>query len=248
VRSTALMCTKTSLPPSSGNPKPFWALNHFTVPVSTAEQTLGHQLTQARQAGHQIDDEHVVADHGVSGVATKLCERPEGRRLFDMLRKGDTLVVRWGSRNYDDVVETIQRFMKRGVVIKTVINGFTFDGSTTDPIQKAVRDSLISFMAATAQAQAEATKDAQRAGIARQGHRSESVPQAQAVVLTRSISTGHSPGQSRHDERKPDRKGSPVAAHGGRPDQGRSGSGRSDASNVGAVVAPRLLAIGVGGR
>src|SRR5262249_38899720 len=33
-RSTALMCTNTSLPPSSGwmKPKPFWILNHFTVP------------------------------------------------------------------------------------------------------------------------------------------------------------------------------------------------------------------------
>jgi len=33
-RSTALMCTNTSLPPSSGwiKPKPFWPLNHFTVP------------------------------------------------------------------------------------------------------------------------------------------------------------------------------------------------------------------------
>jgi putative transcriptional regulator len=62
-------------------------------------------------------------------------------------------VVRWVDRlgrNYDDVVETIQKFMKRGVIIMTVINGFTFDGSTTDPIQKAVRDSLISFTAATA--------------------------------------------------------------------------------------------------
>jgi hypothetical protein len=35
---------------------------------------------------------------------------------------------------------------------KTVINGFTFDGTTIDPVQKAVRDSLIAFMAATAQA------------------------------------------------------------------------------------------------
>src|SRR5262249_50323579 len=33
-RSTALMCTNTSFPPSSGwmNPNPFWLLNHFTVP------------------------------------------------------------------------------------------------------------------------------------------------------------------------------------------------------------------------
>ena len=33
-------------------------------------------------------------------------------------------------------------------------------------MQRAVRDALIAFMAATAQAQAEATKEAQRAGIA----------------------------------------------------------------------------------
>jgi DNA invertase Pin-like site-specific DNA recombinase len=56
--------------------------------------------------------------------------------------------------------------MKKGIIIRTVINGFTFDGSTKDPMQKAVRDALIGFMAEMAQAQAEGTKDAQRAGIA----------------------------------------------------------------------------------
>jgi putative DNA-invertase from lambdoid prophage Rac len=39
-----------------------------------------------------------------------------------------------------------------GVVIRPVINNFTFDGATTDPMQKAVRDALIAFMAAAAQA------------------------------------------------------------------------------------------------
>jgi len=85
-----------------------------------------------------------------------------------MLRAGDTLVVRWVDRlgrNYTDVVDTIREFMRRGAIIKTVINGMTFDGSTSDPMQQAVRDALIAFMAATAQAQAEATKSAQRAGI-----------------------------------------------------------------------------------
>jgi putative DNA-invertase from lambdoid prophage Rac len=137
--------------------------------VSTADQTLAHQLTQAREAGFAIEDDHVIADHGVSGVATRLAEREQGKRLFDLLRRGDTLVVRWVDRlgrNYDDVVETIQRFMKKGVIIRTVINGFAFDGATKDPMQKAVRDALIGFMAAMAQAQAEGTKDAQRAGIA----------------------------------------------------------------------------------
>jgi DNA invertase Pin-like site-specific DNA recombinase len=40
-----------------------------------------------------------------------------------------------------------------------------FDGSTVDPIQMAIRDAMVAFLAATAQAQAEATKIAQRAGI-----------------------------------------------------------------------------------
>lgn len=56
--------------------------------------------------------------------------------------------------------------MRQGVIIRTVINNMTFDGSTKDSIQQAVRDALIAFMAATAQAQAEATKEAQKAGIA----------------------------------------------------------------------------------
>ena len=134
--------------------------------VSTAEQTLAHQRAHAEAAGFHLDE--VVADHGVSGVSTKLADRPEGRRLFDMLRAGDTLVVRWVDRlgrNYRDVTDTIRQFMRRGVVIRTVINGMVFDGATKDPMQQAVRDALIAFMAATAQAQSEATKEAQRAGI-----------------------------------------------------------------------------------
>jgi putative DNA-invertase from lambdoid prophage Rac len=145
------------------------SITYLYARVSTSDQTLDHQVTQARQEGFSIEDEHVIADHGVSGVSTLLVEREQGKRLFDLLRRGDTLVVRWVDRlgrNYDDVVETIQRLMKKGVIIRTVINRFTFDGSTKDPMQKAVRDALISFMAAMAQAQAEGAKDAQRAGIA----------------------------------------------------------------------------------
>ncbi|PZQ14165.1 MAG: recombinase [Ancylobacter novellus] len=134
--------------------------------VSTADQTLAHQQTQAEKAGFRFDA--VVSDHGVSGVSTKLRERPEGRRLFDMLRRGDLLVVRWVDRlgrNYADVTETLREFMGRGVVVRTVINQMEFDGATSDPMKQAVRDALIAFMAATAQAQAEATKEAQKTGI-----------------------------------------------------------------------------------
>ncbi|MFT4119744.1 recombinase family protein [Bradyrhizobium sp.] len=139
----------------------------FYARVSTAEQTIEHQRQQAEAAGFKID--RVVADHGVSGVTTALADRPEGKRLFDILRSGDTLVVRWVDRlgrNYADVCDTIRQFMRQGVVIRTVINGLTFDGATKDPMQQAVRDALIAFMAATAQANAEAMKEAQRGGIA----------------------------------------------------------------------------------
>ncbi|UPK23861.1 recombinase family protein [Bradyrhizobium sp. 195] len=139
----------------------------FYARVSTIDQTVEHQRIGAEAAGFKID--RVLADHGVSGVSTRLAERPEGKRLFDILRTGDTLVVRWIDRlgrNYGDVCDTIREFMRRGVVIRTVINGLTFDGATTDPMQQAVRDALIAFMAATAQANAEAIKEAQRGGIA----------------------------------------------------------------------------------
>jgi DNA invertase Pin-like site-specific DNA recombinase len=39
---------------------------------------------------------------------------------------GDTLVVRWAvrlGRNYADVVDTIHHLMRRGVMIRVVING-----------------------------------------------------------------------------------------------------------------------------
>lgn len=134
--------------------------------VSTADQTSAHQETQARTTGFEVD--RVIADEGVSGVSVAFAERPQARRLFDVLRRGDVLVVRWVDRlgrDYDDVTHTIRTFMEAGVVIRTLINDFTFDGATRDPVQKAVRDSLIAFMAATAQAQAEATRIAQKAGI-----------------------------------------------------------------------------------
>jgi len=127
---------------------------------------LDHQITQARKAGFHIDE--VISDHGVSGVRQRLTERPQGHRLFDKLRDGDELVVRWVDRlgrNYDDVTDVIRQFIKSGVTVRTVINNMVFDGTTRDPVQQAVRDALIGFLAATAQAQAEASKVAQRAGI-----------------------------------------------------------------------------------
>jgi putative DNA-invertase from lambdoid prophage Rac len=171
--------------------------------VSTVDQTLDHQRTQAEAAGFKID--HVLADHGISGISTKLADRPEGRRLFDMLRRGDTLVVRWVDRlgrNYQDVTDTIRALLRRGVVIRTVINGMEFDGATTDPMKEAVRDALIAFMAASAQAQAEASKEAQRSGIkaarlngSRYKGRKPSYSRAQCQAVTDMLSRGSGPSE-----------------------------------------------------
>lgn len=158
--------------------------------VSTADQNIGIQRMQAEQAGFVIDQ--VVADDGVSGVGVPLKERTEGRRLFDLLRRGDVLVVRWVDRlgrDYKDVTENIRDFMNRGVVVKTVINTMTFDGATEDPIAMAVRDALIAFMAATAQAQAEATKVAQKAGIAAAQERDDAYRGRKPAFTTKAMDT-----------------------------------------------------------
>ena len=137
------------------------------VRTSTSEQTIEHQLSQAKQAGFTFDD--VIEDEGVSGVSTPLAERPNGKRLFDLLRDGDTLVVRWVDRlgrNYDDIQKNIRLFLDRGVTIRTVINSMTFDAKPPDAMAKAIRDAMLSFMSAMAEAQALAMKEAQSAGIA----------------------------------------------------------------------------------
>ena len=137
------------------------------VRTSTSEQTIEHQLSQAKQAGFTFDD--IIEDEGVSGVSNPLAERPNGKRLFDLLRDGDTLVVRWVDRlgrNYDDIQKNIRLFLDRGVTIRTVINSMTFDAKPTDAMAKAIRDAMLSFMSAMAEAQALAMKEAQSAGIA----------------------------------------------------------------------------------
>ena len=142
--------------------------------VSTAEQTIANQRTQAEAAGFVVDD--VIEDEGVSGVQIPLAERNGGKRLFDLLRDDDVLLCRWVDRlgrNYDDIQKNIRLFLDRGVTIKTVINGMTFDAKPQDAMGKAVRDAMLSFMSAMAEAQAVAMKEAQAAGIA---HAREAAP------------------------------------------------------------------------
>jgi hypothetical protein len=93
--------------------------------------------------------------------------------------------------NYDDVCDTIRAFMGRGVIIRTVINGMTFDGATTDPIAKAVRDALIAFMAATAQGASRSDQGrSEGRNRARQGPHRLAVPRPQAGVHAVAVRCG----------------------------------------------------------
>jgi putative DNA-invertase from lambdoid prophage Rac len=77
--------------------------------------TLEHQRSRAETAGFKIDE--VIADHGVSAVATKLADRPGGRRLLDKVRAGDQIICRWVDRlgrNYDEATATIRHLMNVG--------------------------------------------------------------------------------------------------------------------------------------
>lgn len=138
----------------------------FYISSLSTDHSIDHQVERAREAGFKIDE--VIVDYGISALNTKLAHRPEGGRLFDRLRKGDTLVVCWVDqlgRNYQELTDTISQFMRQGAIIRTLINGVTFDGATTDPTQAAVRDGLLAFIAGAALAQAQIKKETQRAGI-----------------------------------------------------------------------------------
>ncbi|MFC0279827.1 recombinase family protein [Falsigemmobacter intermedius] len=139
----------------------------FYARVSTLDQTVDHQVTQAKEAGFVLD--RVVADEGVSGISTLLRDRPQGRRLFDMLRDGDVLVVRWIDRlgrNYVDITRSMRDFLEMGVTIKTVISGMTFPAKPANPIEAAMRDATLAVLAALAEAEVTAKAEAQKAGIA----------------------------------------------------------------------------------
>jgi putative DNA-invertase from lambdoid prophage Rac len=69
--------------------------------VSTSDQTLDHHVTKARAAGFAIDE--VISDNGVSGVSTRLAERDQGKRLFDLLRRAMYLLSA-GSTDLDEIM------------------------------------------------------------------------------------------------------------------------------------------------
>lgn len=135
--------------------------------VSTNEQNEQTQADAAAVAGVLAEDVHI--DKGMSGFHTTPAERPEWQKVALKLRRGDVLIVRWLdriSRRYEELHRVMQELMGRGVVVRCTLNGMEFDGSTIDPIKKAVRDSLLAFMAAQGEVDYTNRREMQAAGIA----------------------------------------------------------------------------------
>ena len=111
-----------------------------------------------------------------------------------------------------------------------MINGLTFDGATTNPMEMAVRDALIGFMAATAQAQAEATKEAQRLGIEHAKATGEGYRGRKPSYNREHHRAGYAGPEHQHHR---DREGHQPQPANGLSHQGRSRRGRGCAGNVG---------------
>jgi DNA invertase Pin-like site-specific DNA recombinase len=137
--------------------------------ISTTDgQTSADQYDDAKK--HGVDPKHVHVDEGVSGYHVAPMDRPEWRRIMDKLSDGGVLYIRWTdriSRRYDELSRVMQQLMNMGVKVVCTLNGMVFDGTATDPTQKAIRDSLLAFMAAQGEADYLNRREMQRRGIER---------------------------------------------------------------------------------
>jgi putative DNA-invertase from lambdoid prophage Rac len=135
--------------------------------ISTTEgQTSASQYDDAKARG--VDKRNVHIDEGISGYHVAPADRPEWKRVLDKLSEGGTLYVRWLdriSRRFDELDATMRELMSMGVKVVCTLNGMEFDGSATDAISKAVRNSVLAFIAAQGEADYLSRRELQKRGI-----------------------------------------------------------------------------------
>ncbi|MGO2520378.1 MAG: recombinase family protein [Microbacterium sp.] len=125
--------------------------------VSTREQNPAAQEAELHAAGA----ERVYVDHGES---SRILERPEWRRCTDVLREGDTLVIRALDRiagSEKMAIELIRDLARRGVRLKSLTEPF-LDVDTTTPMGEAI----VGIMAVLAQLRVDTIRENTRRGLA----------------------------------------------------------------------------------
>jgi putative DNA-invertase from lambdoid prophage Rac len=134
---------------------------------TTAGQSAASQYEDAKT--HGVSQKDVFIDEGVSGYHVAPDARAQWQRVEHDLRHGGVLIVRWLdriSRRYDELHRTMRRLMDMGVRVECTLNGMSFDGGATDPIEKATRDAVLAFMAAQGEADYKNRAEMQRRGVA----------------------------------------------------------------------------------
>nr|WP_116369716.1 recombinase family protein [Cupriavidus taiwanensis] len=135
--------------------------------TALGRETAASQYADADEQGIKHSD--VFIDEGVGGYHVPPCERAQWQHVERSLRKGSVLVIRWLdriSRRYDELHETVQRLMEKGVRVECTLNGMVLDGQEADPTRKAVRDAILAFMAAQGEADYRYRRENQAQGIA----------------------------------------------------------------------------------
>ncbi|MBN3856151.1 recombinase family protein [Paraburkholderia sp. Ac-20340] len=136
--------------------------------ISTTDgQSIASQVEDAK--AHCVSEKDTFIDEGVSGYHVAPLDRPQWAKVEHDLRHGGVLVVRWLdriSRRYDELHATMRRLMDMGVRVECTLNGMAFDGSEADPIQKAMRDAVLAFMAAQGESDYRNRREMQTRGIA----------------------------------------------------------------------------------
>lgn len=134
-----------------------------TAVIAYARVSTDDQTTEAQR--HQIEQQYKVdrwyTDEATSG-ATKALGRPGFADLYSFVRENDVVIVaaidRLG-RNTIDVLETVEALQAKGVIIKSIREGFDL----SSPIGKA----MLTMLAAVAELERSNIKARQMAGINR---------------------------------------------------------------------------------
>jgi len=125
------------------------------VRVSTVMQVEGESLdTQSRliknyagSKGWDLPDENIFVEAGVSG-STEFQDRPEGRKLIDCLRLGDTIVfakLDRAFRNVQNAFMTLQQLKDIGVNVHFIDLGGEVTGSGIGSVIFGVMSVFASF-------------------------------------------------------------------------------------------------------
>lgn len=133
---------------------------YLRISTSTHQQTNENQRKRITDAGFQVDE--WFSEEGVSGSVDAL-DRPVFAAMMEKMEKGSTVVCthldRLG-RNAVDIVNTIDKFKKRGVHVRVMqLDGIDLTSDTGLII--------VHVMACMAQIEKEAVKSRTLAGLAR---------------------------------------------------------------------------------